>query len=136
MNILRTQSTLKSVLLQPVKHFSVNCCQKLSKIDENSETLKKRTKSLKQIFSSAWEFPSNHDVLEYLSANIVHIDRSSGLFVINKPYGLPLKPSQESKICLESCLKDLAKVIGVEQLEVLKSASRFVFSNLMLDYFN
>ena len=128
MNILRTQRTFTSVLLQPAKHFSVNCCQNSSKIEEISET-KKRTKSLKQIFSSAWEFPSNHEVLEYLSANIVHIDKSSGLFVINKPYGLPLKPSQESKICMESCLKDLAKVIGVEQLEVLKSASRFVITS-------
>jgi len=74
---------------------------------------------------------TNHELLEYLSANIIHADNKSGIIVINKPYGLRIKPSEETKICLESCLKDLAEVLGVKHLEVLKSASRFVITGLI-----
>jgi hypothetical protein len=63
--------------------------------------------------------------MSYLSANILHVDKS-GLVVINKPYGLPLRPSPGSPFCLEGCLNDLAQIIEVKSLKVLKSASRLI----------
>ena len=132
MNILKTQSRL--YLLTPAKHFSV-CCQNAARINHDDETVEspksqnrnRNSKSLKKIYSEAWNFPSNHELLAHLADSVIHIDRKSGLVVINKPYGLALKPTAEVPVCLEKCLKEFSKVIGVKSLEVLKTAPRFVF---------
>ena len=66
-------------------------------------------KSLKKMFEESWQFPSHHHLMSYLSSNIVHFEKR-GLVVLNKPYGLPLKASKDSPLCLEGCLNDLAEV--------------------------
>ena len=132
MNILKTQSRV--YLLTPARHFSA-CCQNAARINHDDETYEssksqnrnRNSKSLKKIYSEAWSFPSNHELLAHLADNVIHIDRGSGLVVINKPYGLALKPTAEVPVCLEKCLKEFSKVIGVKNLEVLKTAPRFVF---------
>jgi hypothetical protein len=125
MNILRTQSC-RSYLFSPSKNFSVYC-QNLSRItyeEELSEKPNRNRKSLKRIYSEAWGFHSNRELLAHLAGNVIHLDKKSGLVVINKPYGLALKPTVEVPVCLEKCLKEFAKVIGFKTLEVLKTAPR------------
>jgi len=87
--------------------------------------------SIKKMFESAWSFQSHHQLMSYLSANVVYIDKG-GLVVINKPYGLPIKPSPDSPLCLENCLKDLAQVFNEKELKIVKSASRLVLKDAIL----
>ena len=129
MNILRTPS--RFYLQSSFKYFSV-CSPNSSKFNHNDETFENRkphnpnrnSKSLKKIYSESWGLTSNHELLAHLADNVIHIDRRSGLVVINKPYGLALKPTAETPVCLEKCLKEFSKVIGVPSLEVLKTAPR------------
>jgi len=67
-------------------------------------------------------------VVDTLYNNVVYHDKErdkSGLVVINKPYGLPLRPSEDSAYSLDMCLPGLASRLEVETLEVVKCAERF-----------
>ena len=69
-----------------------------------------------------------------LSKNIVYYDKiydKSGLIVINKPAGVPLKSSKDA-IGLEDCLPDLSQILGVEKITVVKTVHRFASGCVLL----
>jgi len=74
----------------------------------------------------AWK---NQDaLLEELFENIVYHEPESdksGLVVLNKPYGLPRKPSNDSLYALEPVLPILSDKLGVKSLNIVKCTERF-----------
>ena len=55
-------------------------------------------------------------VAELAAGGVVHANPTSGLVVINKPYGLPVHPAQDSPVSLVSCLPGLASHLGVGKM--------------------
>jgi len=79
-------------------------------------------------FQSLCTWKGSTELVDKLHKNIVYYEPESdksGLVVLNKPYGLALRKTEDSPYCLESCLEELAVLLEVENLEVLKSAERF-----------
>ena len=113
----------RNIYIKNCSGYNVALASRYCHHDSKDLKASKKKPSLKKLFSSAWEFSSQHELMAHLSANVVHFEQK-GLVVINKPYGLPLKPSPDSTLCLEHCLKDLAMVLRVKELKVIKSASR------------
>ena len=65
---------------------------------------------------------------KHLFANILYHEPEQdrhGLVVLNKPYGLPLRNSEDSAYSLESSMESLASLLEVDQLYVLKTAERW-----------
>ncbi len=54
------------------------------------------------------------ETVEELGAGVVYAEEpgGSGLIVVNKPYGLPVNPAEDSPVSLTACLPGLAERLG------------------------
>ena len=85
-------------------------------------------KLLKNLYKAEGRFDSPTDLAEVLFRNVIHYKHKgdhSGLLVINKPAGVPLKTSNDGLVGLQEALPILGEKIGAKNISVIKSVQRF-----------
>ena len=82
-------------------------------------------------------FNSKSLLAKQLKDNIVFDDsKKSGLVVINKPFGLPLLPGETEDVSLTCALPELACLLNVPEISVIKSLKHlYLLANHMIGYF-
>lgn len=94
-----------------------------------------KQKTLKRAYLSEGKFTSGAALANELAQNIVHFNKkeNSGLVVVNKPAGVPLKSNDGSlQVGLNDAMPDLAGMLGVSQLRVVKSVQRYASGCVLL----
>ena len=99
-------------------------------------------KLLKSLYMSEGRFSSPSELANVLFQNIVYYPPkkigqdcsmgspkkardNSGLLVVNKPAGVPLKTTSEGHVGLNDALPTLAEMLGVKKIETFKSVQRY-----------
>jgi 23S rRNA-/tRNA-specific pseudouridylate synthase len=86
----------------------------------------KRPATLADRYRRLDSWASKAAVTEHLFSSVVyHEPEKDGLVVVNKPYGLPLLPKDDSSYCLTDCLSGLAEMLEVKTLDVLRTSERW-----------
>ena len=76
---------------------------------------------------SEGRFASPSDLAQVLSQNVVYFrpkGDNSGLLVVNKPAGVPLKTSEDGQIGMNEAMPELAEKLKVKKIHVVKSVQR------------
>jgi len=119
--LLITQLHTSSIKTVQIKNIDSDLRQKPYQEGKKVKTLRNEVQSL-----CAWK--DQDELLEELFENIVYHEPESdksGLVVLNKPYGLPRKPSDDSLYALESVLPLLSDRLEVKSLQIVKCTERF-----------
>ena len=97
-------------------------------------TSKQKLKILKDAYLCEGKYRSSVEMAQDLAQNIVYYDKkndTSGLIVINKPAGVPLKTSQDA-LGLVDAMPDLSKLLGLEKITVVKSVHKYASGCVLL----
>ena len=119
-------SSVKRVKCVTESYRSFSTAQKM--------TDSKKLKILKNEYLSEGKYKSCQEMAKDLAKNIVYYDKKydqSGLIAINKPAGLPLKTSKDA-IGLEDAMPELAHLLGVEKIIVVKSVHKYASGCVLL----
>ena len=93
-----------------------------------------KLKVLKNAYLAEGKYKSSVEMANDLAQNIVYYDPkkdTSGLIVVNKPAGVPLKTSKDS-IGLEDAMPELSQLLGLEKIHVVKSVQKFASGCILL----
>lgn len=92
------------------------------------EVKERRERKLVDLYRRLNTWPSQAALTSHLFDNIVYHDPAAdkhGLVLLNKPHGLPLHPVADSAYSLSSSLKELADLLQVKELRVVRAAERW-----------
>ena len=79
-------------------------------------------------------FDSKTLLAKHLKENILYDgSKSSGLVVVNKPFGLSLLPGETEEVSLNCALPELASILNVSNISVIKSCGRFISGCTLLN---
>ena len=107
-------------------------CRSYSTAKEMTDSQK--LKLLRNAYLFEGKYKSTKEMATDLAKNIVYYDKKrdkSGLIVINKPAGVPLKTSKDN-IGLEDAMPELSQILGVEKIEVVKSVHKYASGCVVL----
>merc|ERR1712110_1239807 len=93
-----------------------------------------KLKVLRDAYLFEGKYKSSQEMAKDLAKNIVYYDKKkdkSGLIVINKPAGVPLKTSKDA-IGLEDAMPELSQLLGVEKITVVKSVHKYASGCVLL----
>ena len=99
-----------------------------SPVEEVKERKERKEMGVVDLYRRLNTWPSQAALTSHLLDNIVYHDPAAdkhGLVLLNKPHGLPLQPVGDSAYSLASSLKDLAEMLQVKELRVVKAAERW-----------
>jgi len=96
-------------------------------LEAEESTKKDKKVTLSSTYKKLTHWKSKDALQRYLYKSIIYNnpDDKSCLIGLNKPYGLPNYPSEDSEFCLEDCLPGLAQKLEQDNLEILKTTERF-----------
>ena len=106
-------------------------CMKLSTkpqlLIEKREDVNQDEKKQVSVYKKESNFISKTLLAKELKESIVLNDsKLSGLVAINKPYGLSVLPSETDNVSLTCALPELASLLDVPEISVIKSSGKFI----------
>ena len=93
-----------------------------------------KLKVLKNAYLCEGKYKSSVELANDLARNIVYYDHkreASGLIVVNKPAGVPLKTSKDS-IGLVDAMPELSQLLGLEKIHIVKSVQKLASGCVLL----
>ena len=117
--------------IKPMRHklnFRIQC-QNLSM------STKDKLKTLKEAYASEGRYQSPSELAKHLSNNVLYYEPKkdkSGVIIVNKPAGVPLKADKDGFIGLSEAMPELASILGLQQIRVVKSVQRFASGCVLL----
>ena len=102
----------------------------------NVSTIEKsKLKTLKEAYLSEGKYQSISELAKHLSHQIVYYEPKkdkSGVIIVNKPAGVPLKSTQDGFLGLTDAMPDLADILGLKRISVVKTVQRFASGCVLL----
>ena len=91
-------------------------------------------KLLKEAYASEGKYQSTSELAKHLAKNVVYFEPKdkSGVIIVNKPAGVPLKATQDGFIGLTEAMPELAHILNLKEIRVVKSVQRFASGCVLL----
>ncbi len=108
------------------------------KCSTDSASTRDKLKVLKMAYASEGRYESNTELALDLAKNVVFYDNKrpgcTRLIVINKPAGVPLRSakSDDFRVSLTDALPDLAEILKVKKVSIVKSVQRYASGCIIL----
>ena len=117
--------------IKPMRH-SLNLRIQCKNLSMNS---KDKVKTLKEAYASEGKYQSPSELARHLSNNVLYYEPKkdkSGVIIVNKPAGVPLKADKDGFIGLSEAMPELASIFGLQNISVVKSVQRFASGCVLL----
>ena len=96
-------------------------------LKDNREGVNQNEKKQVSVYKKEANFISKSLLAKELKESIVFNDsRLSGLVAVNKPYGLSVLPTETENVSLTCALPELASLLEVPEISVIKSSGKFI----------
>ena len=117
---------------QPWRFSNFSTHRRLMK--EDLPNVPKEKRKATSVYKNEGLFHSKALLARQLQDNILFNDsKSSGLIVINKPFGLSLHPGETENVSLTCALPELASYLNVPNISVIKSCGKFISGCTLLN---
>merc|ERR1712029_237117 len=117
--------------IKPMRH-NLNLRIQCQNLSLNS---KDKLKTLKEAYASEGKYQSPSELARHLSNNVLYYEPKkdkSGVIIVNKPAGVPLKADKDGFIGLSEAMPELASIFGLQNISVVKSVQRFASGCVLL----